>query len=105
MKGCSILAVIVMLFSILACVFMLCESKSLAMQLADQHASIRLLIEFHLKFNSEAGVSADQYHKAVEAFASGNPDFRGLWFYNYYLGQAEQKNSTEPPAKEPKISD
>ena len=91
MKVCSLLAVLVMILSILACGFMLLESKSLAMQLADKSASLRLLSKFHQRFNNEVGVSADKYRQAVASFASDNPDLTGIQWYSEFLGEAEQQ--------------
>jgi hypothetical protein len=95
----SMLVVGVVVVSILACVFMLFESKNLAMQCADRMASIKLLSEFHLKFNSEAGISPDKYRAAVEKLVSANPDLRGLWFYQYDLADAEKKLNGAKPAQ------
>jgi hypothetical protein len=101
----SMLVVGVVVLAVLACVFMLYSSVQTEMQCADRMASIRLLSEFHLKFNSEAGISPDKYRAAVEKLASANPDLRGLWFYQYDLSEAEKKlNSAKPehPSEQPK---
>ena len=87
---CTIIVTVVVV-SILACVFMLLESKNLAMQCADREASLRLLSEFQLKFNNEAGILPDKYRMAVEKFVSANPDFWGLQHYRDDVADAEKK--------------